>query len=81
MDQASIKELDKILPVVARAHGDQHPELEEVKKLYEQLKASPDKAAAERLKEVTHDFTLPEDACPAYEKTYRHLSAMVKEII
>ena len=38
-------------------------------------------AAAERLKEVTHDFTLPEDACPAYEKTYRHLSAMVKEII
>ena len=45
MDQASIKELDKILPVVARVHGDQHPELEEVKKLYEQLKASPDKAA------------------------------------
>ena len=35
-----VKELDKILPVVVRVHGDHHPELLEVAALYEELKAS-----------------------------------------
>lgn len=38
MNTEIIKELDKILPVVVRVHGENHPELEKVAELYAQLK-------------------------------------------
>lgn len=41
MNQEILKELDKILPVVVRVHGEHHPELSQVTDLYAQLKAAP----------------------------------------
>lgn len=80
MNQEIVKELDKILPVVVRVHGDHHPELKEIAALYEELKAAPSGEIIGKLRAATNDFTLPDDACPTYEKTYRHLSCLAKEL-
>ncbi|MCF0110201.1 MAG: iron-sulfur cluster repair di-iron protein, ric [Erysipelotrichaceae bacterium] len=81
-----IAQLDKILPVVVRVHGDNHPELAEVGTLYKALREAwdnKDEAAAKKclgeLEKVTEGFSVPADACPTYEKTYRLLSEWAKE--
>lgn len=69
-----VKELDKILPVVVRVHGEHHPELQQVAELYGRLKQGEDVTQA--LKAVTADFTAPEDACPTFRKAYEDLKAL-----
>lgn len=76
MNQEIINELNKILPVVDRVHGDHHPELHEVLRLYNDLKENPSKEIFAQLREVTSNYSLPEDACPTYGKTYRYLSEL-----
>ena len=76
MNTEIIQELDKILPVVERVHGDHHPELHEVAKLYGELKQGADVAA--QLREVTGNFTVPADACPTFAKTYKDLEELLK---
>lgn len=80
MNPEIVKELDKILPVVVRVHGDHHPELREVGELYSQLKAAPGQDVIDRLKTVTQNFTVPEDACPTYAKAYKDLEALIQEL-
>jgi len=80
MNQEIVKELDKILPVVVRVHGDHHPELREVGELYTQLKAAPNAEVIARLKAVTRNFAVPEDACPTYAKAYRDLEALAQDL-
>lgn len=79
MNTEIIAELDKILPVVARVHGEHHPELHDVKNLYEKLKAEPNEERFALLRKITSDYNVPEDACPTYEKTYRDLALLDKE--
>ena len=76
MNTELIKELDKILPVVERVHGEHHPELHEVARLYGELKQGRNVAA--RLQEVTGNFTVPADACPTFVKTYADLEALTR---
>ena len=76
MNTEIIKELDKILPVVERVHGDHHPELHEVAKFYGELKQGGNVAA--KLREVTNNFTVPADACPTFAKTYKDLEELLK---
>ena len=80
MDQEILKELDKILPVVVRVHGEHHPELSQVADLYAQLKAAPTPEIAAQLREITHDFTPPEDTCPTFRKTYRDLAQLTEKL-
>lgn len=75
-----IRELDKILPVVERVHGDHHPELHAVAALYTTLKENADPMKLAQLRELTSDFTAPADACPTYIKTYADLAVLVKEL-
>lgn len=79
MNTEIIKELDKILPVVARVHGEHHPELAQVVELYEKVKACPSAEVFAELRKVTSDYTIPEDACPTYGKTYEDLAAIDRE--
>ncbi len=79
MNQELIETLNKILPVVERVHGEAHPELHEVVVLYQELLKTPSKEIFEKLRKVTHNYTLPEDACPAYTKTYQSLEKLDKE--
>ena len=76
MNTEIIKELDKILPVVVRVHGEHHAELSRVAELYAQLKQGQDVKA--ELEAVTNHFTAPEDACPTFRKTYEDLHALVE---
>lgn len=81
MNAEIIKELDKILPVVARVHGEHHPELAQVVELYQDIKTCPSKEGFEKLRKVTSDYKIPEDACPTYEKTYYDLEQLDREFV
>lgn len=74
MNAEIIRELDKILPVVERVHGDHHPELHDVARLYTALKQEPAAEVFAELRRVTGNYTVPADACPTFEKTYRDLA-------
>ena len=76
MNTEIIKELDKILPVVVRVHGEHHSELSRVAELYAQLKQGQDVKA--ELNAVTNHFTAPEDACPTFRKTYEALRTLTE---
>ena len=80
MNAEILKELNKILPVVVRVHGEHHPELREVGMLYEQLKAEPSIQLVEKIRQVTNNFEVPQDACPTYEKAYHYLESLTQEI-
>ena len=80
MNQEIITELDKILPVVVRVHGEHHPELHQVAALYAQMKEAPSAAVIGQLKEITGNFTAPADACPTFRKTYADLEALTGEL-
>ena len=80
MNQEIIRELDKILPVVVRVHGEHHPELRQVAELYARLKQNPDARTVQELRTVTNHFTAPADACPTFQKTYADLAALTGEI-
>ena len=76
MREDIIKELDKILPVVVRVHGEHHPELKRVAELYAELKENPTEELFGELREVTDSYTVPEDACPTFGKMYEDLKAL-----
>ncbi|MDD2572639.1 MAG: iron-sulfur cluster repair di-iron protein, ric [Eubacteriales bacterium] len=75
--------LELYVPVVARVHGDTHPEFHEVKKhfdvirekLYE-LDLDELKAEFEKLSKITDHFAVPDDVCETYEAVYRILSEL-----
>jgi len=46
--------------------------------LYAQLKEVPAKEIFQQLRQVTGDYTVPEDACPTYAKTYQLLAELDK---
>ena len=64
---------------IARVHGEHHPELAQVVELYEKAKACPYAEVIAELRKVTSDYTIPEDACPTYGKTYEDLTALDRE--
>ena len=76
MKEEIIENLDKILPVVERVHGENQPELHEVVILYNKIKENNDKEAILKLREVTSNYTIPADVCPTFEKTYNLLKKL-----
>ncbi len=79
MKKEIIEELDKILPVVEKVHGNNHPELHEVVKLYKDIKENNSEKSITELKKVTNNFTIPKDVCPTFEKTYKLLNNLIKK--
>lgn len=65
----------KLAPIVERVHGQNHPELTRVRELTEQLQDTQADTSAvfAQLRDVTHDYTVPGDACEAYQWTYQAL--------
>jgi iron-sulfur cluster repair protein YtfE (RIC family) len=72
-----VKRLRLIVPVVTRVHGEHHPELHEIKRLFLELdetiiKSNPKELELfqlfSQLREVSHAYMIFDDACETYEE-------------
>lgn len=75
--------LEQYVPIVARVHGKNHPELHEVHQIFnviiEKTNAidteKPDlNEAFIKLREVSNNYTVPDDVCESYETVYKMLA-------
>src|SRR5690606_22218317 len=81
------KTLEQYVPIVARVHGDKHPEFHEVHKLFEAINKKTKEAGSEKpelneelakLREVTNNYTVPAGVCESYEAVYKMLAELDK---
>lgn len=79
----NLKTLEQYVPIVARVHGDNHPEFHEVRELFDIINRKCKEAGSERpeideelarLREVTNNYTVPSDVCESYEAVYNMLA-------
>jgi len=72
---------------ITRAHGENHPEVFEVRKLFKSInkkvkKSKPDKPNLDeefvQLRKVTNNYLIPGDACDVYKSTYKMLEDVDK---
>lgn len=77
------KTLDLYVPIVARVHGDTHPEFHKVHALFDTINGKIEAAGANKpdlkeefagLGEITNGYTIPEDTCESYETVYNLLA-------
>ena len=80
-----LKTLEQYVPIVARVHGDNHPEFHEVRAVFDELVGKLRNAGAEkpelheefsRLREISHNYRVPQDVCETYEAVYQMLGAL-----
>ncbi len=77
-----MKTLEMYVPIVARVHGEHHPEFHEVKKVFDEMKGKFDKVDADlrddfaRLRKITGNYSVPEDVCESYEAVYKMLEEL-----
>lgn len=81
--ESHFKKLDQYVPVVARVHGDNHPEFHEVRKVYDTIIKKTKDAGTEKpelneeftkLRDITSNYTVPGDVCESYEAVYNMLA-------
>lgn len=83
--EGNLEKLKLYVPVVARVHGESHPEFHDVHKLYDEIDAKIKEAGLEKaeldnefkqLREITDNYTVPEDVCESYEAVYSMLGEL-----
>jgi regulator of cell morphogenesis and NO signaling len=81
--ESHFKTLGQYVPIVARVHGNNHPEFHEVRKLFDVIIKKTKEAGSERpelneefaqLREITHNYTVPGDVCESYAAVYNMLA-------
>ena len=86
--RANLEKLELYVPVVARVHGNSHPQFHEVRKVYDEMIEKLNKAGAKKpeldaefnqLREITDNYTVPNDVCETYEAVYHMLEELDKE--
>lgn len=72
--------LEKYTPIVARVHGQGHPELAEVRNIFADINNKMNESENadltsdfESLRTVTSNYEVPADGCEAYTATYEML--------
>lgn len=75
--------LDQYVPVVARVHGESHPEFFEVKNEYDNLVSKADsniqyKEHLDAINKITNGFKIPSDTCETYAAVYAMLEEVYK---
>ncbi|NLD49875.1 MAG: iron-sulfur cluster repair di-iron protein, ric [Clostridiaceae bacterium] len=82
-----LKILSQYVPVVSRVHGGSHPEFYEVQKIFDAINGKIKEAGSikpelndefTKLREITNNYTVPEDVCESYEAVYRMLAEIDK---
>lgn len=74
-----MKTLEMYVPIVARVHGEHHPEFHEVKKVFDEMKGKVDadlKDKFARLRDITGNYSVLEDVCESYEAVYKMLEEL-----
>lgn len=83
--EQNLEKLELYVPVVERVHGGSHPEFHDVRKLFDEIiakikKAGPGKPELDnefsQLREITNNYTVPEDVCESYEAVYLMLAEL-----
>lgn len=81
--EALFPTLAQYVPIVARVHGENHPEFHEVHKLVDAIMEKANAAGAQKpdlnadfsqLRELSNDYTVPSDVCESYEAVYKMLA-------
>ena len=82
-----LERLEVYVPVVARVHGDSHPEFHKVKAEYDRINEKIQNAGDKRpdledefkeLRTITDNYKVPEDTCESYEAVYNMLAELDK---
>jgi len=85
--ERNLEKLERFVPIVARVHGESHPEFYEVhrvfKKIIEKIKeAEQEKPELDNefneLRQITNNYTVPQDVCETYEAVYNMLAELDK---
>lgn len=85
--ERTLKTLAQYVPIVARVHGESHPEFHDVHrvfqamqvKLNENVGGQPElEADFEQLRQITQNYTVPGDVCESYEAVYQMLADLDK---
>jgi iron-sulfur cluster repair protein YtfE (RIC family) len=83
----NFEKLQLFVPVVARVHGGHHPEFHDVHRLFDVISekirnAAPVKpnldSELKQLREITGNYTVPDDVCESYEAVYNMLAEIDK---
>lgn len=76
------KMLRQYVPIVARVHGQHHPEFLDVRRQFDIICEKIEKAGTartilddefEQLRSITGNYTVPDDVCESYEAVYKML--------
>ena len=82
--EANDEMLDLYTNAITKAHGKNHPEVFEVRKLYEAIQHKIQGNNVDlsnefsELRGVTKDFAIPDDVCETFTKTYQLLKQFVE---
>lgn len=81
----NIATLELYVPIVARVHGESHPEFHQVHRLFDEMNKKMKKAESKKpaldsefkeLRKITDNYTVPTDTCESYEAVYNMLSEL-----
>jgi len=81
----NIETLELYVPIVARVHGESHPEFHEVHRLFDEMIKKMKEAGQEKptlgdefkeLGKITNNYTVPADTCESYEAVYNMLAEL-----
>lgn len=79
------KTLILYVPVVSKVHGNSHPEFYQVHALFDAIHEKMKNTGLKKpelneefakLREITSDYTVPEDVCESYEAVYNMLAEL-----
>ena len=78
--ETQFPKLDFFTTQIVKVHGQRHPELDEVRQVFVKIKqnltadeSADNRPEFERLESITSNYTVPGDACEAYNATYKML--------
>lgn len=83
--EKNIETLELYVPIVARVHGEAHPEFHSVHRLFDAMNVKMKEAGSDKpeldqefkeLRKVTDKYRVPADTCESYEAVYNMLSEL-----
>ena len=83
--QRYFKTLEQYIPIVARVHGANHPEIHAVRTLFDTMAEKQREAGTQipelhaefaKMREITQNYTVGPDVCETYEAVYRRLAEL-----